>query len=139
MTNRRFSASACVRGVLGLVLTFGVFTFLRPCVHAEGDFGTCHWAGWMIAALGVVLTVQAVAGMLCGKRAMREGISLAMIPVAVLTALTPGVLIPLCGVQTMRCQMVMKPAVLLIAVLIALLCLVDVIIQHRGAAREMRP
>lgn len=136
MQNRKFSVSACVRGILGLLLTIGVFTFLKPCVHADGDFGTCHWAGQMLAGLGIVMTVQAIIGMFCGKAKMREGISLAMIPVALLAALTPGIIIPLCMMETMRCNVIMKPATMLIAVLIALLSAVDVVMQHRQAGRE---
>lgn len=136
MQNRKFSASACVRGILGLLLTIGVFTFLKPCVHADRDFGTCHWAGQMLAGLGIVVVVQAVAGMFCGNAKMREGISLAMLPVALLAALTPGIIIPLCMMETMRCNVIMKPATLLIAVLIALLSAVDVVMQHRQAGRE---
>lgn len=134
--NRRFSASACVRGVLGLLLTIGVFTFLKPCVHADGVYGTCHWAGQILASLGIVMTVQAVMGTFCGNAKMREGISLSMIPTALLAALVPGVLIPLCMMETMRCNAIMKPATLLIAILIALLSAVDAFVQHRRARQE---
>lgn len=136
MKNGRISVSACVRAALGLLLTIGVFTFMQACAHTDGDLRTCHWAGQVLAGLGVVLTAQAVIGMLLGNAKAREGVSLSMIPVALLAALTPGVMIPLCAMETMRCNMTMKPAAILIAALIGALSVVDAILQHNRARRE---
>lgn len=136
MNNGRFSGTACARGILGLVLAIGLFTFLRPCVHDDGAYGTCHWAGQMIAGLGAVLTVQAALALFFRDSKLREGISLSMIPVAALTALTPGLLIPLCGMAAMRCNLIMKPATIVIAVLLAVLSIVDAAFEHNRAKRE---
>lgn len=136
MRNGRFSALACARAALALLLTVGAVTFLRPCAHMDGDFGTCHWAGRTVAGLGAALAVQALCGLFAGDAKLREGIALSMVPVALLTALTPGILIPLCTMETMRCNAVMRPAVLLIAALIGVLSAADAVLQHRRAGRE---
>ncbi len=136
MKNGRFSILACVRAALGLLLTVGVFTFMQPCARMDGEYGTCHWAGQALAGLGVVLTAQAVTGMLLGNAKAREGVSLSMIPAALLAALIPGAIIPLCMMETMRCNTTMKPAAILIAALIGVLSVGDAILQHNRARRE---
>ena len=104
---------------LALVNSRGSFTFLSPCVHADGAVGPCHWAGRALLGAGCVLGVLAVLA-LCMKRA-RPGVYLSALPVCVLGILTPGTLIDLCRMSTMRCRMVMQPA-MIILFSAALLC-----------------
>jgi hypothetical protein len=47
------------------------------------------------------------------KRA-RPGVYLGGLPVCVLGILTPGTLIDLCRMSTMRCRMVMQPAMIIL-------------------------
>ena len=136
MKKKKFSASALVRAALGLLLSIGMFTFLGPCAHMDGGFASCHWAGQMLAGLGIGLTVQALISLFVRSGKTREGISLSMIPVSLLAALVPGGIIPLCSIASMRCNMIMKPASILIAALIALLSLADAIAAHRRARQE---
>ena len=44
----------------------------------------------------------------------RPGVYLAAVPVCVLGILTPGTLIHLCQASTMRCRMVMQPAMIIL-------------------------
>ena len=105
--------------VLSLVIVIGEMTFLSPCVHEDGVFGPCHWAGRALLGAGCVLGVLAVLA-LCVKRT-RLGVYLSALPVCVLGILTPGTLIDLCHMSTMRCRMVMQPAMILLFS-VALLC-----------------
>ncbi len=98
--------------IISIVIMAGSPTFLSPCVHEDGSFGPCHWAGRMLLGLGCVLCVMAVLA-LCVKRA-RPGVFLGTAPVCVLGILTPGTLIDLCRMSTMRCRMVMQPAMILL-------------------------
>ena len=85
----------------------------------DGSFGPCHWAGQTLLGSGCVLGVLAVFA-LCVKRA-RLGVYLGCLPVCVLGILTPGTLIDLCRMSTMRCRMVTQPA-MIILFSAALLC-----------------
>ena len=105
--------------ILSLVIVIGGMTFLSPCVHEDGSFGPCHWAGRALLGVGGVLGVLAVFS-LCGKRA-RPGVFLSEMPVCVLGILTPGTLIDLCRMSAMRCRMVTQPA-MIILFSAALLC-----------------
>ena len=103
---------AVVLLTLSLVIAVGSQTFLSPCVHQDGTTGVCHWAGQMLLGLGCVLGVLAILAL--GIRCARFGAYLSAIPMCVLGILTPGTLMGLCRMSTMRCRMVMQPAMIIL-------------------------
>ncbi len=105
--------------ILSLVIVIGSQTFLSPCVHEDGSFGPCHWAGQALLGLGCVIGILAILS-LCVQKA-RLGAYLSALPVCGLGILTPGTLIDLCHMSTMRCRMAMQPA-MIILFSAALLC-----------------
>ena len=105
--------------ILSLVIVIGTQTFLSPCVHEDGSFGPCHWAGQALLGLGCVVGILAILS-LCVQKA-RLGAYMSALPVCCLGILTPGTLIDLCHMSTMRCRMVMQPA-MIILFSAALLC-----------------
>ena len=120
---------AAVILVLSLITVVGSITFLSPCIHEDGTFGPCHWAGQALLGLGCVPGVLAVLA-LCVKRA-RLGVYLSALPVCALGILTPGTLIELCRMSTMRCRMVMQPAMILLFSAILLCALTGAILSAR--------
>lgn len=103
---------AMVLLVLSLVIVIGSQSFLSPCVHEDGSFGPCHWAGQALLGLGCVVGILAILS-LCVQKA-RLGAYLSALPVCGLGILTPGTLIDLCHMSTMRCRMIMQPAMILL-------------------------
>ena len=91
-----------------LVIAIGSRTFLSPCVHDDGAFGPCHWAGQALLGVGCALAVVAVLSLL--SRRARLGAYLSALPICVLGILTPGSLSDLCHMSAMRCRRVMQPA-----------------------------
>lgn len=118
--------------VLGLILGIGTKVVFHACAETadSGMYMSCHWAEQMAAALGFVVAVQAVFLFLFGAK-VRMGISLAMIPTALLAVITPGILINLCMMKDMRCHSVMRPAVVILGVLIMAAACVNVIMEWR--------
>ncbi|MBQ8095158.1 MAG: DUF4418 family protein [Clostridia bacterium] len=109
---KKGSIPAVVMLVLALVIVVGGQTVLTPCIHEDGSFGACHWAGQALLGLGCVLGVMAA---LCLSIAQaRPGIYIGALPVCVMGILTPGTLIDLCRMQTMHCRMVMQPAMIIL-------------------------
>ena len=94
--------------VLALVVAIGSQTFLGACVHEDGSFGACHWASRALLGVGGLLAALALAA-LCVPSA-RLGLYIAMTLTCVLGILTPGTLIALCQMATMRCRALMQPA-----------------------------
>ena len=115
--------------ILSLVIAIGSMTFLSPCVHEDGAYGACHWAGQALLGAGCVLGVLAVLA-LCVKRA-RLGVYLSALPVCALGILTPGTLIGLCRMSAMRCRMVMQPAMILLFSAALLCALAGAILSAR--------
>ena len=112
---KKTSVPAIIVLILALILAIGSQTFLGPCVHEDGSFGACHWAGRMLLGVGGLLAVLAVLALLLPRE--RPGLFLAMVPAAIVGLLTPGTLIAICGMPTMRCRMVMRPAMLALCAL----------------------
>lgn len=113
--------------VLALVVALGSQTFLSPCVHEDGSFGSCHWAGQALLGLGILLAALALLSW------VRPDVYLAILPTAILGCLTPGTLIALCKMRAMRCRAVMQPAMILLCGLMALLALIGYIVNRKSA------
>ncbi|MBQ6400174.1 MAG: DUF4418 family protein [Clostridia bacterium] len=109
---KKQSIPAGILLALSLVIAIGSQTFLSPCVHDDGAFGPCHWAGRTLLGLGCALGMLAVLALLI--RRARFGAYLSALPLCVLGILTPGTLIDLCHMSTMRCRMVMQPAMIIL-------------------------
>ena len=118
--------------ILSIVIIIGSQTFLSPCVHEDGSFGPCHGAGQMLLGLGCALGVLAALS-LCVERA-RLGVYLSILPVCVLGILTPGTLLELCRMSTMRCRMVMQPAMIILFSAALLCALTGAILTARKKA-----
>ena len=111
----------CVIMLLALVIAAGSVSFLQPCVHEDGTVGACYWAGRSLLGLGLLLLAFSFLAVLLQK--FRAGLYLSIVIACILGMLTPGTLISICGMDTMRCRMLMRPAMLIlfgVALLVAL-------------------
>lgn len=117
--------------VLSALLCFGTKFVFHACAVGEDHIMACHWAEQSVIGVGAALTVMALITLIARDGGIRKGISLAMIPTAVLAVSIPGGLINLCMMSDMRCRSVMRPAVMIIGILIAVMALVNVIIEFR--------
>ena len=115
--------------IIAAVIAVGSQTFLSPCVHEDGSFGACHWAGQALLGLSCVLFVQAVL-VLC-IRSSRAGAYLSALPVCAMGILTPGMLIDLCHMSTMRCRAVMQPAMIILFSAVFLIALTGFLLNVR--------
>ena len=97
---------------LALVVSIGSVSFLGPCVHDDGSVGACHWAGRSLFGLGLLLTILSLLAVLLRKA--RFGLYLGIALACVLGILTPGALISLCKMSSMRCRAVMQPAMIIL-------------------------
>ena len=122
--------------VLSCVIAVGSVSFLGPCVHEDGSFGSCHWAGQAMLGIGLLLAVLNLAALLVKDGRLRAGLLFAAAAAAVLGLFVPGTLIRLCGMATMRCRAVMRPAMMLLCALTAVSCLAGGIAAYRKAGSE---
>jgi len=118
---KKTSIPALIVLILSLVIAIGSQTFLGACVHEDGGFGACHWASRGVMALGAVQAVIALLAL--AFPVQKQGLYLAMLPVSVAGLLTPGTLIDICKMNTMRCRMLMRPAMLVLFALTLVIAL----------------
>ena len=127
---KKTSIPAILILLLALIAAIGSQSFLGACVHEDGSFGACHWASRALLGEGLVLAVLALLALLLRRE--RAGLYLAMVPAALLGLLTPGTLIALCMMPTMRCRMLMRPAMAILFALAALAALAGWLISRKG-------
>ena len=116
--------------ILSLLAALGSQTFLGACVHEDGSFGACHWACRAILGEGGLLAVLSL--MALALKRERAGLYLAMLPASVLGLLTPGTLIALCKMPTMRCRMLTRPAMMILFGIMLVVSLVGWLLSRRG-------
>ncbi|MBO5639460.1 MAG: DUF4418 family protein [Oscillospiraceae bacterium] len=133
---KQFSPGAAAALLLSVVIAVGSVSFLGPCVHEDGSFGACHWAGQAMLGIGLLLAVLSLAALLVKDGRLRAGILFAAAAAAVLGLFVPGTLIRLCGMATMRCRSVMRPAMMLLCALTAGSCLLGGIAAYRKAGSK---
>ena len=121
---KRFSVSALLTCLLGILLAVGSVSFFGPCVHADGSFGACHWAGQALFGIGLLLAAESLFALFCRDDRMRRGAIIPILLTAVLGGLIPGTLIDLCQMATMRCRALMRPAAIILCALTAIAALV---------------
>ena len=111
---KRCLVPALVTMVLAVLAAAGVKSFAGPCVHEDGSFGVCHWAGQALFGLSIVIAAESVIVLWRKDAGLRRGLYLAMMLTALLGILMPGNLISLCAMESMRCRMIMRPAMLVL-------------------------
>ena len=97
----------------GLILAVGVKTIFGPCVHADGSVSICAACGEEVFHAGLLMVGMALARIVIPK-GKRFAVDMVSLLVSMCAALLPF-LMKTCMMQTMRCNAVMRPAVLLIA------------------------
>ena len=126
--NRR-TLPALIALIISLTIAIGSQSFLGACVHEDGSFGACHWASRMLLGVGGLMAAMSLLAILLKQ--YRSGLYIASGLTGVLGMLTPGTLIALCGMPTMRCRMVMQPSMM---ILFGICCAASIvgIIMNRG-------
>ncbi len=118
--------------VVSLIFVIGMRTFMAPCGPKEdGTWMSCHWAGEALFAFSIVMLVISVLHLVMGNAKLKIGLSLAVLPVAVMTAVIPQILISLCMMTTMRCHSIMRTAAIIICVVMIVLALADIFLNRK--------
>ena len=118
MNTKAVRAMGWVLCAFSLLLLIGVFTFLQPCGPREdGTWMHCHQAGEAVKLLAGVLALLSLGAAVAPKRMLARVCAALIVPAAVVTALLPGTIIPMC-VPGMRCQTTLRPGALVLSVLL---------------------
>ena len=137
MKEKGFSVLAIVSAVLALVLAIGVGTVFAACgPKDDGTWMHCHDVQMAIIACGVVIAiVLAVAAFVKGTGAKAALFAVAIICCIVVLAL-PSVM-PMCGMETMRCHAVMAPFARIMAGIVGILGIVNLVFALKEGKKDM--
>ena len=116
--------------VLAAIIAAGSVTVLGPCVHEDGSKGPCADAGRVLLIDGCVTAVLAILIMLLKRRGVRLVLFAAALCAAVIGILLPGVLMPLCKMDTMHCRAVMQPSMIILSGAAAVSALIGIIAER---------
>ena len=133
---KRFSICALLNIVLSAVIAAGSASFLGPCIHEDGSYGACHWAGRAMFGIGLLLAAESVFTMFCGDSRIRQGAFVPLLFTSCLGCLIPGSLIDLCHMATMRCRALMQPAMLILCAISALVSLAGFFAERNKARKQ---
>ena len=133
---KRISLSSILLLLLGAVIAAGSVSFLGPCVHDDGSFGACHWAGQAMLGLGVLLALLGAIALFVRDGKTRAGLLIAAALTALLGLVTPGTLIGLCSMATMRCRAVMQPAMRILCGLALLVSVIGAIMAENKSGAK---
>lgn len=122
--------------ICSLILCFGTAFLFTACkMKDDSSYMTCHWAQIIVVGLGAVLSVTNLTRLFI-PRSAGTGIDISNIAVAVLAALMPQMIIPMCMMHTMRCHAVMRPAVIIVSVIIILISVIDMMITVNSRGEQ---
>lgn len=117
--------------ILALILCLGSHFAFHACpAKADGSWMVCHWAERVVTALGAVFVILSAARFFFESK-VKAGLSLSFIPLSIVTALVPGVIVNLCMMKDMHCHTVMRPSVIVLSILICALSVVDILVLQK--------
>ena len=116
--------------IFAAVIAVGSVTVLGPCVHEDGSKGPCADAGRALLIDGCVTAILAILVMLVNKRGIRMTLFAAALCAAVTGILLPGVIMPLCKMDTMHCRAVMQPSMIILPGAAAVSALIGIIAER---------
>lgn len=132
MEQKRFSVTDWGLCALNLFFFAGQIFLFHACEPMEdGSWMTCHWADMALRGAACVLAVLAVARLLAPEGGLKTGLSVAMIPVSILAIAIPGGLISLCMMDGMRCRALMRPASLVLSILVIAAAAADIFFERK--------
>lgn len=117
-----------------ILLAVGVMTLFPACgPKDDGTWMSCHQAQLAVCAIACVMSLLSLVALFV-RRGVGRWLHVIVAVLAVVAALVPGTVIPLCMMAGMQCRAVMRPSVILLGALIAVCAVVSTVLE-RGQRR----
>ena len=120
--------------IFAAVIAVGSVTVLGPCVHEDGSKGPCADAGRALLIDGCVTAILAILITMVNRRGLRMALFAAALCAAVTGILLPGVIMPLCKMDTMHCRAVMQPSMIILSGAAAVSVVIGIITERSRKA-----
>ena len=136
--NRKSIIPGILIMVFSLAALIGSRTILGPCVHDDGSFGACHWAGQAMMGVSALNLAESCCILFVKNNGFRRGAFVYTVLTGILGILVPGTLIGLCGMATMRCRTIMRPAMTILFSLICVSALAGTFLPGPDSSEQVR-
>lgn len=136
-STRRAKVAGGIALAVCVFLAVGVMVLFPACgPKDDGTWMSCHNAQMTVFWLACAMSVMcAVALVVRGRGRLAAVLHVAVAALAVVAAVVPGNLIPLCMMDGMQCRAVMRPSVILVSVVIVA-CAVASALLERGRSQR---
>lgn len=129
-SNRRGMVAGGITLVACALLALGVMLLFPACgPKDDGTWMSCHTAQMAVFGLACVMVVLAAIALFV-RGGIATWLHAAVALLAVVAAIVPGSVIPLCMMEGMQCRSVMRPSVILFSVIIAACAVVSVLLER---------
>lgn len=130
-----------VEVVVGGITLLGIFVYFHACGKHNDVYPSCHWAQNVVMAITVLLILLALLSVIMPAGRLKAGISIAMVPTALLMCIIPVFIIPICAGANMNCVSRFRPFTIVMGLAMAGLALVHTlfaIISSRPPKEEKK-
>lgn len=138
MKDKKFPVLSLVSAVLGGVLSVGVATVFSACGPKEdGSWMHCHDTQLALIACGIIIAVVLALATFLKSPGARKALYVIAIILCIVVLLLPGIIMPLCMVDTMRCHVVMAPFARIMAAIIGVLSIVSLVTVVKESKKDL--
>lgn len=120
-----------IQVAIPILLIAGILNFAGPCHHDDGTVATCAQASWGLIGAGVFLLGISLAQLAVEGKAARIICAVLCAAFGLFIILIPGTILPLCMMETMHCQAVMKPFAQICGGATILLSVISIVLAAR--------
>ncbi len=111
--------------------------YLFPVCTVSGDkMMNCHWAGEVLSAVSILLTVLSAVHLFIPDEKIKAGMDITAAGIAVLSMLIPGNIIPLCKSSEMMCRNGTSIWTMIIMIMLCLIAAADLFIYLQSASGQ---
>ncbi|MBQ7264797.1 MAG: DUF4418 family protein [Firmicutes bacterium] len=130
MFKKAKTVTSILQTLFSVAIALGVMFVFHACpAHEDGSYMSCHNAQLAVFAVGLGLSVVSVAGVFVKSSAAKKIISVLIALAAAVGAYIPQGIIKLCMMNTMRCHSVMRPAVIVLSIILIIISVVDFVLN----------
>ncbi|MBR3431510.1 MAG: DUF4418 family protein [Clostridia bacterium] len=122
--------------ILAAVIALGSVTVLGPCVHEDGSEALCTGAGRAVFWSGCALAALAILILFIRKHSARIVLFFLSLCSAAAGMMFPGIVFPLCRMNTMHCRAVMQPAMIILFAFALIVSAGGIIVERNRIRRE---
>ncbi len=104
--------------LIGSLTAFGPLTIFKVCAVQDKVIMKCHWTAMAELGIGCVVAVLALTIMFSKSHELSRGIYFSLLPIGLYIMAVPTFLIGVCGSRMMHCNMLTRPILIVLGLVL---------------------